>query len=240
VALLFFPLGFLRWLRSPRDPWALALFLASGSLVLTSGSRTVQAVSLLLVITNVLIKLRGRLRIVVVGLSLVLLLGVGITQNPISRRFREVITREDTRSDYPDDRLAFWHAHWLMFQEKPILGHGDHLNTAYRKPYYARLGMVDFIRTYEAHNMFIQIAVNAGLLGLTAFLAWWMWHLRYSWQLASRNRDAEIIFQTMLVWLLASMTQNSFQDSEPRYALTLLVAFLYVLGRPRLSPVAES
>lgn len=232
VALLVFPAGFLRWLRSPRNPWEMALFLASGSIILASGSRTAQAVCLLLVMVNVLIKLRGRMRLIVVGVGFAMVLGIGLTPNPISKRFREVITREDTRSDYPDDRLAFWHAHWLMFQEKPILGHGDHLNTAYRKPYYARLGMVDFVRTYEAHNMYIQIAVNAGLVGLILFLSWWLWHLRFAWNLIGKNEDAELVFQTLVIWMLASITQNSFQDSEPRYALTLLVSTLYLLWRP--------
>jgi O-antigen ligase len=125
-----------------------------------------------------------------------------------------------------------------MFQEKPILGHGDHLNTAYRKPYYARLGMVDFVRTYEAHNMYIQIAVNAGLIGLILFLSWWLWHLRFACNLIGKSEDAEVIFQTLVFWMLASLTQNSFQDSEPRYALTLLVSSLYLLGRPTNKSVA--
>ena len=231
VGICLFPAGFLLWIRNFRDPLRWVLFLSSASLIVTSGSRTVQLVCLLMVLINLLMKLRGRMRIACVTGFFVLLLGIGLTKNPVSDRYRQLVTRSDVRSDYLDDRVAFWHAHWLMFQERPLLGHGDHLGRTYREPYYAALGLKDFERQYEAHNMFIQIAVNSGILGLFIFLVWWLWHVRFAMSLRREQPYADIVFQTLLVFILASLTQNSFQDAEPRYALTLVITALVLMPK---------
>lgn len=235
VALCLFPAGLLTWMHSPRNPWTIAFLLSSGSLILASGSRTVQFVCLMFVVVNIFLQLRGRMRVTVLAAAIVAILLVGVTKNPISDRYLQIITREDVHSDYPDDRLAFWHAHWLMLKERPLLGHGDHLGRAYREPYYEALGLQDFERKYEAHNMFLQVAVNAGLTGLALFVAWWLWHLRFAIRLVSKVKHAEIIFQTLVLWMLASLTQNSLQDAEPRYALTLVVTVLLLLAKKEIS-----
>jgi O-antigen ligase len=155
------------------------------------------------------------------------------TPNPVGERFRKTFDGNfDVQSGYADDRLAFWDVHWTMLKERPILGHGMNTDTAYRTKYYEELGLGAMLKKYEAHNMYLQMAVNGGLVGLAAFLAWLGWNLRDAW----RRRQSHWAFKAAaFAWvalLVASVLQNSFQDSEVRYALTLLVAAQW-LGKER-------
>ncbi|MBF0385192.1 MAG: O-antigen ligase family protein [Candidatus Omnitrophica bacterium] len=67
-------------------------------------------------------------------------------------------------------RLGLWEDSLKMIKEKPILGHG--INTFmrlfqdYRRKY---IGAADYSPSY-AHNCYIQIAVETGILGLLSFM----------------------------------------------------------------------
>ncbi|MDD4878945.1 MAG: O-antigen ligase family protein [Candidatus Omnitrophica bacterium] len=64
------------------------------------------------------------------------------------------------------DRLIIWKTGWRMFLDKPVFGHG--LNTfmsvfeKYRPP--------DYSEIVYAHNCFLQIAAETGIIGLLVFL----------------------------------------------------------------------
>lgn len=234
VALLLLPLGAARWVQNPRSSAAWACFAGSMMAVLASQSRTVQLVAVLIVALNIFMRSRGASRLWLAAFGLAGLLVIGATDNPIQKKIVATLQGGyDVRSDYPDDRLAFWHAHWEMFKERPLVGHGENLNDAYRAPYYARIGLADFERQYEAHNMFLQVLINGGLIALMLFVAWWGVWLHFAW------RHSRIGFETLLVFMLAAMTQNAFQDAEVRYGLTLVIAAL-ALAMPLPAPAAKS
>jgi O-antigen ligase len=161
-------------------------------------------------------------------------LGLWFVPNPFVERFLSTFSNQNQEriDTYYFDRIAFWHAHWEMIKEKPLLGHGIDLNPEYRIPYYDKIGLHDLERKYEAHNMFIQILANGGIVGLLFFLLWLCSIFKKITSLQSFDPWASrVATQTLCVWLLASLTQNSFQDSVVRYCLTILyTGFLCLLA----------
>lgn len=227
VAVIIFPAACVWVARRPKDMAAWISALGMFAVVVASRSRIVQLVSLVVILGTVTIYLKGRLRLAVLGLVAAMGLAVAITDNPIRSRFQEAIDGSDTRSDYADDRLAFWQANFDMWKERPLLGHGEGLGTEYRRPYYAALGLGNFERIYEAHNMYLQVAVNGGLVALVLFLLWYGWYLRKTWR-DRRSLGGAMALQAFVVLAIAAVTQNAFQDSEVRYALSLLCAALWL------------
>lgn len=235
VGLLLVPIGSAMAMKAPRRIVSWVTFLGAIAVVYASQSRTVQVLAGLLVVANCLWVAQGSLRwglLGVISLAAVVLVS---TDNPVRYRFSRTIAGIDVRSGYAgDDRLAFWDAHLEMFKERPLLGHGDNTDTAYRKPYYERLGLGNFERQYEAHNTYIQVAVNGGLAALAAFLIWLGWHVRLSFRMARLGFGGKVALQTFVAFAVGALTQNAFQDSEVRYGLTLVATALWLSAKVRL------
>lgn len=194
------------------------MFSTLGVIVLAD-SRTVQGVALafaaFILLQDVFAKRWRSTRLLV----LVLFALLGAVWAHSQQKWVETVSAQGhgVSSEYADDRLAFWHAHWEMFREKPWIGHGFSLGKEYRQPYYELIGLGDFPYKYEAHNLFLQIMVNSGLLGLMLFVLTMYWsflHLRSSWTGLG----------LLAVLLLGSMTQNSLLDFEVRYTFAVLLA----------------
>lgn len=215
--------------RSHWEAWlsALALFI----IILLSQSRMVQIVSMFLLILNIVWTLQGRKRIYsMVGILLTLLV-LAFTTNPISERFKNTFSEQGldrNAAGYADDRIAFWSAHWEMIKERPFVGHGWKLNTSYRLPYYSKIGLKDFSKPYEAHNMFIQILANGGILGLLIFLLWAFSFLRNIYYFRTHNLTWTIAWQTFIFFAATSLTQNSFQDASVRSVFVIFCTNLYL------------
>jgi O-antigen ligase len=71
-------------------------------------------------------------------------------------------------------RSQIWLANLDMIKERPLLGWGYGNYKRFRDPYYQRHPQVD--TTAHAHNNFLQMWVDIGLVGLTAFL-WLFWSI---------------------------------------------------------------
>lgn len=207
-------------------------FSISGLMIsILSQSRMTQICILAFAGLQILLRLSGKKRAVAFGVMIALLVGVAGTENSISSRFKKTFTQErfDRQSDYADDRLAFWHVHWEMVKDRPFLGHGPHIHTAYRAPYYEKLGMGDFKKKYEAHNTFLQILTGGGSIGLILFLTFCalQWKTATSRFQVAKKRQA---YLTAGFIALASIAQNSLQDAEVRYTYTLLIATIAYLN----------
>ena len=235
ASLCIMPLIFAGALDKPRDWRAVLSALALLIMIATSQSLTVISLTAVTLIF-LSIKLLTRKKMLVLALIATTLGIVTLsTPNPISQKFQTVLAgqRSDHETPYPDDRVAFWHAHWEMFKDAPIVGHGTDITREDRKPYYERIGLGHIKRMYEAHNMYLQAAVEGGLiagLGLLAFLIWWFLHARNFTRVESWQRLGAMA--TPLAFAAGGLTQNSIQDSEVRYLLILSCTFCFAISMP--------
>jgi len=129
-------------------------------------------------------------------------------------------------------RAGIWQDSFKMIKERPLLGHG--LNTYmknfqdYRRKY---LDAADFSHTY-AHNCYVQMTVEIGVLGLLSFL--WL-IIKYYYKLYERLKKYVILKKNILViftGLIASTFSfliQSFLDTN-LYSLQLSLLFWLVVG----------
>jgi O-antigen ligase len=227
VGMIIFPIAAAYFVRFPKTPASWLMFLASSAVVWFSHSRTVQIVALAVLVFDVAYFAKAQAKkIMFVGFAAIAALTV-FTDNDVKQKFYNTFHGgHGVHSDYAFDRLAFWQVNWNMFKERPMLGHGVGIGSEYRRPYYEDIGLGDFIKQYEAHNTFLQLAVSGGGICLVAFLLWLTYHLMMALRLATF--EGKVIFQTFMAFSVASFTQNSFQDSEVRYTLTVLCAALWL------------
>jgi O-antigen ligase len=225
AALLIWPFAVLRLFQRPRvwTSWAYGIGVAL--MLIYSMSRTAQALAAVFVLWNVFRLFSGRRRWQILGGLALVGLVLAVTENPVSTRFRHLIHGTEANyhfSDYPDDRLAFWHAHAVMIQERPILGHGVHIGLDYRRPYYERIGLGDFKKQYPAHNQYIQMMAEGGLIALSLFLAWLYFSFRVLKDPAVPAFLQTVVPQTLWIFILGGLTQNAFFDSDVRMGLVIL------------------
>ena len=233
AALMLWPFVLGRLLAAPRlwEGWAATLGI--GLILVLTQSRTVQAVAAIAAAVLVLQGVKGRARVVALALFAMAALAVLGTNNTIGQRFQKTFSGEGLdrkQGTYADDRLAFWAVHLAMVRERPLIGHGNDLNTAYRTPYYDRMGLTEFTKKYEAHNLFLQILADDGAIGLVVFLAWVATQLRLAWRLDREHWGRPVMTTTWLAFLAAGVTQNSFQDGEVRNGLSFFVAASWLLA----------
>lgn len=207
----------------PRNKNYWISFCSVAIILILTVSRACLGLAALVLLYNIWKKLSGKVRQIATLTTLAAIVLTLATPNPVSSRFHEIWSADNPNrfSSYPDDRIAFWYAHLHMIQERPVLGHGSHLNLAYRSPYYDKIGLNDFIKKYEAHNQYLQIWADAGIIGLAIFLLWllMLWRLSDSWseKIKSPYRQALVCF------MLSNLVQNAYYDSEVRHILTVMI-----------------
>jgi O-antigen ligase len=224
VAILLWPIATGLFLNKPKDKWNILFFLGVFLLMLTSRSRTVQAVGIMsfslqcFFVSSYMMR-----RYALIAMSLIVLL-IATTRNPISEIYRHTLEGTAGRETnlYADDRLAFWHAHWLIIKEFPVSGVGIRTPSEYLADKYAQIGLPDFEKKYNAHNQFIQYAASFGLVGLFLILAWLGFVTWYAY------KHAPMYYAwTLVVFSLANLSQNAINDSEVRFVFSVFLGFLF-------------
>ncbi len=124
------------------------------------------------------------------------------------------------------DRLLIWKTGWKMFLDKPLFGHG--LNTfmsvfeRYKPPEYSEI--------VYAHNCFLQIAAETGIIGLLVFL-WFCASIlvrAISKFFSSHDKLVKAAVIGAAACIIATLT-NSFVDTN-LYSLPLAVLFWSLCG----------
>ena len=159
------------------------------------------------------------------------LIALFLIPNPIGDRLIQTVTVGiDRHSTFQFDRIAFWKVHWNMFLDRPWLGHGTAMTNSYRIPWYEQIGLFNFRKPYPAHNMYLQMLVEGGVLTLLLFLGW-IASVFGSIRNLQSSPLKSIYLLTWGAFLLGSLTQNTIQDSVVRLYLTLFLCSLVITGR---------
>lgn len=217
---LLFPLTMLTvWLAEPSATWRqrAMLFVGWGCLVFALLFSLTRGVWLAyLFVLGLLAVVKGGRTALGVAVGVVLLGVALLVSNPgVRERAAQVF---DLNVNWP--RSQIWLANIDMIKERPLLGWGYGNYKRFRDAYYQRHPQAN--TTAHAHNNFLQMWVDIGLVGLAAFL-WLFWSiLSRGWRAYRRlPPDAEHL-QTIALgatlgivgFLVGGLTQYNFGDAE--------------------------
>jgi hypothetical protein len=126
-------------------------------------------------------------------------------------------------------RLGIYAANLDIVHDHPVLGLGFGGYERAARPYYAAHPDAD--RNCHAHNSFLQIAAEAGLMGLAAFALVWATALRKGWAPARAMSSpawpaAAGAWAGLCGFLVGGLTQYNFGDAEVAIAMWVTLAIL--------------
>jgi len=130
-------------------------------------------------------------------------------------------------------RINLWQFGWKVFKDYPLTGCGfkcvDLIHSQYIDPFPQYHGSVRHLK--GMHNNFIQITVDTGILGLTAWLGIWACFFRLLYyktkNLTPDSSERWIIFgsaATALAFLTGGIFETNFYDSEVAMLLYFIMA----------------
>jgi len=131
------------------------------------------------------------------------------------------------------ERMAHWQAALAMIQARPLLGYGIG-NYAAAYPQYNLPGWEDPLG--HAHNYYLNVAAETGLVGLAAYLLLLLVALAGAWNVAGRATDglARAVAIGVLGVLAAQMTHNVFDNlwvHSMAVPVALLLGLVYAVGQ---------
>ena len=175
-----FPLTLLTtWLLASHIGWRerAGLFIGWGIMIFALLFTLTRGVWLAYVIVlGVLAVLKGGRTALAVCVGIVLLGGALLVSSPGVRERAAYMFDLDTNLP----RSQIWQANLDMIQERPLLGWGYGNYKRFRDSFYQRYPKAD--TTAHAHNNFLQMWVDGGLLGLSAFLFLFWSILKQGWR----------------------------------------------------------
>ena len=136
-------------------------------------------------------------------------------------------------------RVGIYRANFEIIHDHPVLGLGFGRYKHAAKPYYDRHPEAD--RRSHAHSNYLQIAAEAGLVGLAAFAFVWAQTLRLGWEALALPRGAlpPDVWSTVAgAWvgivgfLVGGITQYTFGDNEVALTMWVTVAILLRCREP--------
>jgi hypothetical protein len=217
---LAFPLTILTvWLAEPSATWQrrLALFVGWGCLVFALLFSLTRGVWLAyLFVLGLLAVVKGGRTALGVAVGVVLLGVAVLVANPGVRE--RAAHTFDLDVNLP--RSQIWLANIDMIKERPLLGWGYGNYKKFRAVYYQRHPQAN--TTAHAHNNFLQMWVDIGLVGLAAFL-WLFWSiLLRGWRAYRRLPPKAEHLRTIALggmlsivgFLVGGLTQYNFGDAE--------------------------
>jgi O-antigen ligase/polysaccharide polymerase Wzy-like membrane protein len=127
-------------------------------------------------------------------------------------------------------RIAIVHANLDVVRDHPVFGLGFGRYQTAALPYYQRHPDAD--RHSHAHNNFLQMAAEAGLVGLAAFTLLFVTALRLGFETVVRTRGRPAQATALGAWLaltaflVGGLTQYTFGDNEVAIAMWSMLAVL--------------
>jgi putative inorganic carbon (HCO3(-)) transporter len=179
---------------------------------------------------------RSRRAAIIFFLIVLLLIGLGALQalpEAVTQRFvdflpflsiPDVNTVEVNPTNFAIvQRLAHWTAAWKMFEEHPWSGIGiGNYNIAY--PGHAPPAWPDSMG--HAHNYYLNIAAEAGLVGLFAYLGLWIIILWRTWRSTYRLSGYALGIALGVLGVLVHFSVHNFVDNLYVHGMYLHIAIL--------------
>lgn len=215
--------------KKPREPWlAAALAVIVFTLIITMTRRTWVA----FVVGAVLLLFFKRKIYVTLPIVLVVLI-VAFGPQAITDRIASIA---DTRQHSNSERIQMWKAGWDIFKDHPITGCGLACLFVLEDRYPEHSILEKYT---HLHSSPIQVAVETGGLGLTAWLAIWIgWFLAAArkWRTVGRREEVHWVFMAgfaaVLGFLVSGLFENNFYDTEITNTLYFIMALPFVVSRP--------
>ena len=135
------------------------------------------------------------------------------------------------------ERMAHWQAAWGMFNDRPWLGVGiGNYEPVY--PAYSLPGWTEPLG--HAHNYYLNIAAEAGLIGLAAYLVLWGAAFWQAWKVVRTTQGYWRGVAAGILGVLTHLSVHNFFDNLHVHNMYLHVAILlgllFVIGQPDAPP----
>jgi hypothetical protein len=148
----------------------------------------------------------------------------------VSPGLREQVIPALTNADTNAGRIAIFAANLDIVADHPVFGLGFGRYQKVARPYYDRHPTAD--RRSHAHNNFLQVAAEAGLVGLAFFTLVLATALRFGADAVARARDPAVRAAAvggclaLIGFIVGGLTQYSFGDGEVVIAMWATTAVL--------------
>jgi len=220
------------WLTT-KSPWMRAYsqlcFAVCALAVVLSGTRSAW-VAIVVTLALVILPRLGWQRLLSLSVA-VALVGLALYQLPAVNQFLAARVASATE-DGGAGRTAIWMVGWHIAQQSPLFGHGLGTFTVLFGQGVAAESDLESIDTYYisdgrgAHNIYLELASEVGLIGLGIFLTW-MWVLL---QVSLRQSVHPDLILILKACLLAYLIQGAFLGILERKYLWLTIALLHGLA----------
>jgi len=136
------------------------------------------------------------------------------------------------------ERMAHWQAAWGMFNDRPWLGVGiGNYEAVY--PAYALQGWP--LALGHAHNYYLNIAAEAGLIGLGAYLVLWGAAFWQAWKVIRTTQGYWRGVAAGILGVLTHLSVHNFFDNlyvhNMYLHVTILLGLLFVIGQ-KIAPAS--
>lgn len=158
-------------------------------------------------------------------LAVVVVGGIVVAQQP---KFQKLLSH-DPRSSITT-RQQIWQTSWLLIKERPITGWGlGNFQASYRShTKYITLTPLEWF-VVKAHNLYLNLWIEVGLLGLLVFLyfvGWFLWHLIPDLKSPLLRRR---LWASTLVAIIVATLAHGLVDT-PYFKNDLSLIFFLVIG----------
>lgn len=170
-----------------------------------------------------------RNKLAMLCLALFILAGAGLSQyKPFTDR---LATITNTKYQSNTERLLIWNSAYTMFKDHPVLGVGlGQYKDNYQKKYISPKAKEPYLS--HAHNNFLQMLAENGVVGFVGFLTLITCFIGYSfkrfWQ--ERNPYALMMSMSTLALVLQGFTEYNFGNSAVMKSFWLVQGCLLVMS----------
>ncbi len=141
------------------------------------------------------------------------------------------------------ERLAQWEASLDQFTKNPLFGNGFHTYHYRELNYQSHFGILRYIG--HAHNVYIRLLIESGILGLAAFIAIIYYIYSYAFKFLKQRISKElelIIFiciSSFSAYLIVAMTESILTVGRVTGPIFTLIALMVVMSRIEISSNKE-